>query len=82
MGANDASGEGLQYALKNMHQNKFSRKLWRINNGASGHQELQICTQKIGSILIFLGGACIISYWYYSQRVLSQSKLTSEYSHR
>ena len=33
MGANDASGEGLQYATKNMHQNKFSRKLWRINPG-------------------------------------------------
>jgi hypothetical protein len=31
MGANDASGGGLQYALNNMHQNKFSRKLWRIN---------------------------------------------------
>ena len=23
MGANDASGEGLQYATRNMHQNKF-----------------------------------------------------------
>ena len=31
MGANDASGEGLQYATKNKHQNKFPRKLWRIN---------------------------------------------------
>jgi hypothetical protein len=27
MGANDASAEGLQYATKNMHQNKFPRKL-------------------------------------------------------
>ena len=33
MGANDASGEGLQYATKNRHQNKFTRKLWRINPG-------------------------------------------------
>ena len=33
MGANDASGEGLQYALMNMQQNKISRKLWRINLG-------------------------------------------------
>ena len=33
MGANDASGEGLQYATKNRHQNKFPRKLWRINPG-------------------------------------------------
>ena len=33
MGANDASGKGLQYATKNMHQNKFPRKLWRINPG-------------------------------------------------
>ena len=31
MGANDASDGGLQYAIKNMHQHKFSRKLWRIN---------------------------------------------------
>ena len=30
MGANDASGKGLQYATKNRHQNKFPRKLWRI----------------------------------------------------
>jgi hypothetical protein len=27
MGANGASGKGLQYATKNMHQNKFPRKL-------------------------------------------------------
>ena len=27
MGANDASGQGLQSALKNMHQNIFLRKL-------------------------------------------------------
>ena len=27
MGANDASGHGLQYALKNRHQNIFLRKL-------------------------------------------------------
>ena len=27
MGANDASGQGLQPALKNMHQNIFLRKL-------------------------------------------------------
>jgi hypothetical protein len=33
MGANDASGKGLQYATKNRHQNKFPRKLWRINPG-------------------------------------------------
>ena len=33
MGANDASGEGLQYATKNRHQNIFPRKLWRINPG-------------------------------------------------
>ena len=33
MGANDASGEGLQYAVLNMHQNKILRKFWRINPG-------------------------------------------------
>ena len=33
MGAKDASGKGLQYATENMHQNKFPRKLWRINPG-------------------------------------------------
>ena len=33
MGSNDASGEGLQYATKNRLQNKFPRKLWRINPG-------------------------------------------------
>ena len=33
MDANDASGEGLQYAQENRHQNKFPRKLWRINFG-------------------------------------------------
>ena len=33
MGANDASGQGLQSALKNMHQNKFwvNFKLWVKN---------------------------------------------------
>ena len=31
MAANDASGQGLQSAPKNMHQNNFSRKLWVKN---------------------------------------------------
>jgi hypothetical protein len=28
MGRNDASGQGLQSALKNIHQNKFSREIY------------------------------------------------------
>ena len=31
MAANDASGQGLQSAPKNRHQNNFSRKLWVKN---------------------------------------------------
>ena len=41
MGANDASGEGLQYATKNRHQNKFPRKLWRINTGFFAQKRLK-----------------------------------------
>ena len=41
MGANDASGEGLQYATKNRHQNKFPRKLWRINPGFLAQKRLK-----------------------------------------
>ena len=37
MDANDASGTGLQNAEIKGRQNKFPRKLWRINPGFSAH---------------------------------------------
>ena len=43
MGANDASGEELQYATENRHQNKFPRKLWRINPGFLAQKEVKSC---------------------------------------
>ena len=48
MGANDASGQGLQSAVKNKHQNIFFAKLTLSSKKVTiGHKNFSFCEQTL-----------------------------------